>query len=222
MREDSRAAELQKLPCPVVDAVRIFNLDRQAVVCTLIDEAEIPAGGQLGWCACVAGCGRLSDQGFGFKQVGVGDAEAVCAAARRSRRQAPPGRRPLGPASSSSQISLSLERIRRQGGGGKTRRCIYALTSTRLLHETLDLFVTREAADAELREILLDETDWKEVLRCPDGTRRAGRLGQLGQIKAVDWLVNGDSPSLPVTITHGPTTTDLRRNASPLVAMSLG
>ena len=42
---------------------------------------------------------------------------------------------------------------------------VYALTSSKLLHETLDLFVTREAADAELREILLDEPDWKEVLR---------------------------------------------------------
>ncbi len=42
---------------------------------------------------------------------------------------------------------------------------VYALTSTQLLHETLDLFLTREAAETELREILLDEPDWKEVLR---------------------------------------------------------
>jgi hypothetical protein len=34
-----------------------------------------------------------------------------------------------------------------------------------MLHETLDLFLTREAAEAELREILHDEPDWKEVLR---------------------------------------------------------
>jgi hypothetical protein len=42
---------------------------------------------------------------------------------------------------------------------------VYALTSTQLLHETLDLFLTREAAEDELREILLDEPDWKDVLR---------------------------------------------------------
>ena len=41
---------------------------------------------------------------------------------------------------------------------------VYALTSTQLLHETLDLFLTREAAETELREILLDEPDWKDVL----------------------------------------------------------
>ena len=42
---------------------------------------------------------------------------------------------------------------------------VYALTSTQLLHETLDLFLTREAAETELREILLDEPDWKDMLR---------------------------------------------------------
>jgi hypothetical protein len=42
---------------------------------------------------------------------------------------------------------------------------VYALTSTQLLHETLDLFLTREAAETELREILLDEPEWKDVLR---------------------------------------------------------
>ena len=42
---------------------------------------------------------------------------------------------------------------------------VYALTSTQITDETLDLFLTREAAEAELREILLDEPDWKEVLR---------------------------------------------------------
>jgi len=39
------------------------------------------------------------------------------------------------------------------------------LASSEMLHETLDLFLTREAAEAELREILHDEPDWKEVLR---------------------------------------------------------
>jgi hypothetical protein len=43
---------------------------------------------------------------------------------------------------------------------------VYALTSSQqLLHETLDLFLTWEAAEAELREILEDEPDWKDVLR---------------------------------------------------------
>jgi hypothetical protein len=42
---------------------------------------------------------------------------------------------------------------------------VYALTSSQCLHETLDLFLTLEAAEAELREILEDEPDWKDVLR---------------------------------------------------------
>jgi hypothetical protein len=42
---------------------------------------------------------------------------------------------------------------------------VYALTSLQSLHETLDLFLTREAAEAELREILHDEPNWKDVLR---------------------------------------------------------
>ncbi len=42
---------------------------------------------------------------------------------------------------------------------------VYALTSSQSLHETLDLFLTREAAEAELQEILVDEPDWKDVLR---------------------------------------------------------
>jgi hypothetical protein len=42
---------------------------------------------------------------------------------------------------------------------------VYALTSLQSLHETLDLFLTREAAEAELREILEDEPDWRDVLR---------------------------------------------------------
>lgn len=41
---------------------------------------------------------------------------------------------------------------------------VYALTSSRPLRETLDLFLTREAAEMELREILLDEPDWKDML----------------------------------------------------------
>jgi hypothetical protein len=42
---------------------------------------------------------------------------------------------------------------------------VYALTSSQLLRETLDLFLTREAAEAELREILEDEPEWVNVLR---------------------------------------------------------
>jgi hypothetical protein len=41
----------------------------------------------------------------------------------------------------------------------------YALTSSQCLHETLDLFLSRDAVEAELREILQDEPDWKDVLR---------------------------------------------------------
>ena len=42
---------------------------------------------------------------------------------------------------------------------------VYVLTSSELLRETLDLFITREAAEDELEEILPDEPDWKDVLR---------------------------------------------------------
>jgi hypothetical protein len=54
-----------------------------------------------------------------------------------------------------------------QSGCSRTRRAsaALALTSSQLLHETLDRFLTREAAETELREILLDEPDWKDVPR---------------------------------------------------------
>jgi len=42
---------------------------------------------------------------------------------------------------------------------------VYALTSTQIASETLDLFLTQEAAEAELREILEDEPEWVNVLR---------------------------------------------------------
>ena len=42
---------------------------------------------------------------------------------------------------------------------------IYALTSSQLSDETLDLFLTREAAEAAPTEILRDEPDWMDVLR---------------------------------------------------------
>jgi hypothetical protein len=42
---------------------------------------------------------------------------------------------------------------------------VYALTSTQVAGETLDLFLTLEAAKAELREILEGEPGWVDVLR---------------------------------------------------------
>jgi hypothetical protein len=42
---------------------------------------------------------------------------------------------------------------------------VYALTSSHVPDETLDLFLTEEAAEAELREIFEDEPEWANVLR---------------------------------------------------------
>jgi hypothetical protein len=42
---------------------------------------------------------------------------------------------------------------------------VYALASSHVPDETLDLFLTQEAAEAELREILEDEPEWVNVLR---------------------------------------------------------
>jgi hypothetical protein len=42
---------------------------------------------------------------------------------------------------------------------------VYALTSTQLRRETLDLFLARQAAEAELRDILEDEPGWVDLLR---------------------------------------------------------
>jgi hypothetical protein len=39
------------------------------------------------------------------------------------------------------------------------------LPSSQIPGETLDLFLTQEAAEAELREILGDEPEWVNVLR---------------------------------------------------------
>ena len=41
---------------------------------------------------------------------------------------------------------------------------VFALTSSQIPSETLDLFLTREAAEEELREILEDEPGWVDVL----------------------------------------------------------
>jgi len=57
---------------------------------------------------------------------------------------------------------------------------VYALTSSRLVSETLDLFLTREAAEAELREILEDEPEWVNVLQVvPIELDDPGRVGEL-------------------------------------------
>jgi len=42
---------------------------------------------------------------------------------------------------------------------------VYALASSHIPDETLDLFLTREAAEDELREILPDGPEWVNVLR---------------------------------------------------------
>jgi hypothetical protein len=42
---------------------------------------------------------------------------------------------------------------------------VYALTSSHVPNETLDLFLTKDAAEAELREILEDEPESVNVLR---------------------------------------------------------
>jgi hypothetical protein len=41
---------------------------------------------------------------------------------------------------------------------------VYALMSSDIAGETLDLFISREDAEAELAEILHDEPDWKDIL----------------------------------------------------------
>jgi hypothetical protein len=56
---------------------------------------------------------------------------------------------------------------------------IYALTTSHSPNETVDLFVTREAAEAELDEILEDGPEWVDVLRRTDPARRATNLKQL-------------------------------------------
>jgi hypothetical protein len=41
---------------------------------------------------------------------------------------------------------------------------VYALMSSDMAGETLDLFLSREDAEAELDEILQDEPEWKDIL----------------------------------------------------------
>ena len=46
---------------------------------------------------------------------------------------------------------------------------VYALISSHVSGETLDLFMTQEAAEAELREILEDEPEWDDLGSLQDG-----------------------------------------------------
>jgi hypothetical protein len=52
---------------------------------------------------------------------------------------------------------------------------VYALTSSQSPRETLDLLLTQEAAEAELREILEDEPEWVNVPSSSPNNRRASR-----------------------------------------------
>jgi hypothetical protein len=66
------------------------------------------------------------------------------------------------------------------------------LACSHIPDETLDLFLTQEAAEAELREILEDEPDWKDVLRwC-----RSNLMG--GTCRQTRW-----SPSRPPPLPTG-------------------
>jgi hypothetical protein len=69
---------------------------------------------------------------------------------------------------------------------------VYALTSSKSLHETLDLFLTREADESELREVLEDEPDWKDILRAADRARRAEYLDESGETKPGRGLGTGN------------------------------
>jgi hypothetical protein len=57
---------------------------------------------------------------------------------------------------------------------------VYALTSSQSPRETLDLFLTREAAEAELREILEDEP--RPEKRAPGRAGRARRAAGVGEL----------------------------------------
>jgi len=57
----------------------------------------------------------------------------------------------------------NLYRIRGLRSVGADLR-IYAITSAQIPDETLDLFLTRGAAEAELAEILEDEPGWASIL----------------------------------------------------------
>jgi hypothetical protein len=57
---------------------------------------------------------------------------------------------------------------------------VHPLTSSQSLHETLDLFLTRKAAEAELREIPRGRARLeRRAARRADRARRAGSLGEL-------------------------------------------
>jgi hypothetical protein len=62
---------------------------------------------------------------------------------------------------------------------------VHALTSSRLRHETLNLFLTRDTAHAELREILEDEPLERSAARRANRTRRAERVGETMKLAAL-------------------------------------
>ena len=101
----------------------------------------------------------------GGRTDGTGLSEAS-AGARPGRGGKPPTRAlGNGRVAAQRRCDTSVSIAGRARVGRSHRMQVYALTSTRLRHETLDLFLTREAAEAELQEILEDEPDWKDVLR---------------------------------------------------------
>jgi hypothetical protein len=59
---------------------------------------------------------------------------------------------------------------------------VYALISSLSRDETLDLFLTREAAETELEEILEDEPEWNDVLRVEPIQLDAGE----GEIRTIE------------------------------------
>ena len=59
---------------------------------------------------------------------------------------------------------------------------VYALTSTQVAGETLDLFLTQDAAEAELREILEDEPRMGERAARYANRSSAGDVGELGLV----------------------------------------
>ena len=91
----------------------------------------------------------------------------VRAGARGACGPDPRGARPdsHGRVAAQPRCDTSVSIVGRARVGRSHRMQVYALTSTRLRHETLDLFLTREAAEAELQEILEDEPEWVNVLR---------------------------------------------------------
>jgi hypothetical protein len=68
---------------------------------------------------------------------------------------------------------------------------VYALPSSLALREMLDLFLTREAAEAELREILENERDWERSCascRSTSTVARCRRTSKSSWGQRADWF----------------------------------